>query len=117
MYNPRRRPRADHVSLRPGTNARLDEIEACFLRAFLPLLNDWNQRRRTKARLYADVLRDCDGVRIVPQRCGSVYHLFVIRVQQRDQLQQFLSRAGIGTGVHYPVPLHRHPAFWLRQNA
>jgi dTDP-4-amino-4,6-dideoxygalactose transaminase len=101
----------DHVSLRPGTNARLDEIQACFLRAFLPSLNDWNQRRRTKARLYADVLRDCDGVRIVPQRCGSVYHLFVIRVQQRDQLQQFLSRAGIGTGVHYPVPLHCHPAF------
>jgi dTDP-3-amino-3,4,6-trideoxy-alpha-D-glucose transaminase len=101
----------NHVSLVAGTNARLDEIQACFLRAALPSLADWNERRRSKARLYTDLLEDCEGVRIVPQQAGSVYHLFVIRVEQRHKLRAFLSRAGVGTGVHYPVPLHLHPAF------
>jgi dTDP-4-amino-4,6-dideoxygalactose transaminase len=94
-----------------GTNARLDEIQACFLRAALPSLADWNERRRSKARLYTDLLEDCEGVRIVPQQAGSVYHLFVIRVEQCQKVRAFLSRAGVGTGVHYPVPLHLHPAF------
>lgn len=99
------------ICLRQGNNARLDDIQACFLRAFLPSLRTWNMNRRRQARLYQEVLRDCDGVRIVPQRPGSVYHLFVIRSKQRDRLRAFLSNAGIGTAVHYPAPLHKHPAF------
>ncbi|MEJ7605004.1 MAG: DegT/DnrJ/EryC1/StrS family aminotransferase [Bryobacteraceae bacterium] len=100
-----------HISLIAGTNARLDEIQACFLRAFLPSLDGWNKRRRELARLYEQGLRDCTAVRIVPQRRGSVYHLFVIRVEDRERLRSCLSGAGIGTAIHYPVPLNRHPAF------
>ncbi len=101
----------NHVSRIRGVNSRLDEIQACFLRAFLPKLQDWNDRRRRIAALYTEALRDCPGVRIVKQRAGSVYHLFVIRARHRERLRRHLAECGIGTAVHYPVPLHLQPAF------
>jgi dTDP-3-amino-3,4,6-trideoxy-alpha-D-glucose transaminase len=101
-----------HVSMVPrSSNARLDNIQACFLQAWLPCLSQWNARRRKYAELYEQVLTDCEGVRLVSQRPGSVFHLFVIRAKRRNQLRAYLSDAGIETGIHYPVPLHRHPAF------
>ncbi len=103
--------RANHVSRIAGVNSRLDEIQASFLREFLPQLRDWTEERRQLALLYEEHLADCPGIRIVRQRPGSVYHLFVIRTRQRQRLQRYLASCGIGTAVHYPVPLHLQPAF------
>jgi dTDP-3-amino-3,4,6-trideoxy-alpha-D-glucose transaminase len=102
---------ARHVSSIAGVNSRLAEIQACFLRCFLKKLPAWNAQRRRLASLYEQALEGCRGLRIVRQQPGSVYHLFVIRVLRRRQLRDYLAQYGIGTGVHYPVPLHLHPAF------
>ncbi|MGH9628295.1 MAG: DegT/DnrJ/EryC1/StrS family aminotransferase, partial [Bryobacteraceae bacterium] len=99
------------VSSLPGINSRLDEMQACYLRAFLPRLDGWNAQRSHTASLYDDQLRDCPGVRLVKRWPCSVHHLYVLRVRRRDSLREFLASKGIGTGVHYPVPLHLHPAF------
>lgn len=103
--------RAGHVSHIAAVNSRLDEIHAAFLRAFLPRLTDWTARRSKLARLYEEHLAGCPGVRVIHQRPGSVYHLFVIRTPHRRRLQEYLARFGIGTGIHYSVPLHLQPAF------
>jgi dTDP-4-amino-4,6-dideoxygalactose transaminase len=103
--------RANHVSHVAGMNSRLDEMQAAFLRAFLPRLPRWTEQRRRLARLYEEQLADCPGIQIVRQRPGSVYHLFVIRARNRERLRSYLEQHGIGTAVHYPVPLHQHPAF------
>lgn len=99
-----------HVSRLPGINARLDEMQACYLRAFLQRFEEWNRRRARLAALYDEALRDCPGVRLL-DRTGSVHHLYVIRVRGREKLRRWLASHGIGTGVHYPVPLHLQPAF------
>jgi dTDP-3-amino-3,4,6-trideoxy-alpha-D-glucose transaminase len=101
----------NHVSLAPGVNSRLDEMQACYLSAFLPHLADWNARRAQIAALYDEALAGCDGVRIVRQGPDSVHHLYVIRVKRREKLRAFLAANGVGSGVHYPVPLHLHPTF------
>ncbi len=99
-----------HVSRLAGVNSRLDEMQACFLRAFLPHLEEWNARRARLAALYDEGLKDCRGVRLL-DRQGSVHHLYVIRAARRDRLRAHLSGHGIATAVHYPVPLHLQPAF------
>lgn len=103
--------RANHVSQIAGVNSRLDEMQACFLRAFVPRLADWTERRRKLARLYEEQLSNCQDIQVVRHRSGSVYHLFVIRSRHRERLRKHLARCGIGTAVHYPVPLHLQPAF------
>jgi dTDP-4-amino-4,6-dideoxygalactose transaminase len=60
---------------------------------------------------YDEGLRECEGVRRVKTGPGSVNHLYVIRAKKRDKLRKHLSAKGIGSGVHYPRPLHLHPAF------
>lgn len=102
---------AGHVSRLAGINSRLDEMQACFLRAFLPRLEEWNLQRARIAALYDEALRDCPGVRPVKRSTSSVHHLYVIRASRRNKLREHLARQGIGTGIHYPVPLHLHPAF------
>jgi len=99
-----------HVSRLAGLNSRLDETQACFLRAFLPHLKEWNAWRARLAALYDAALRDCPGVRLL-DRCDSVHHLYVVRVRQRERLRRYLAEHGIATAVHYPVPLHLQPAF------
>lgn len=99
-----------HISRVAGVNSRLDEIQACFLRAFLPHMHAWNRQRARLAAVYDEALRDCPGVRLLDRR-GSVHHLYVIRAQRRDQLRRYLAERGIGTAIHYPVPLHLQPAF------
>ncbi|MCS7316076.1 MAG: DegT/DnrJ/EryC1/StrS family aminotransferase [Bryobacteraceae bacterium] len=99
-----------HVSRLPGINSRLDEMQACYLRAFLRHLATWNWRRARLAALYDEALRDCPGVRLL-DRTGSVHHLYVIRVRRRERLRRWLASQGIGTAIHYPVPLHLQPAF------
>lgn len=99
-----------HVSRLAGINSRLDEMQACYLRAFLAHLEEWNRRRARLAALYDEALRDCPGVRLL-DRTGSVHHLYVIRARGRERLRRHLAEHGIATAVHYPVPLHLQPAF------
>jgi dTDP-4-amino-4,6-dideoxygalactose transaminase len=95
-----------------GSNARLDALQAAVLRIKLPHLNRWNEARRVAARRYAERLADLDVV--TPQEgdgCRHVYHVYAIRVSGRDQIRRCLETRGIGTGVHYPIPLHLQAAY------
>lgn len=96
-----------------GTNMRASELEAVFLSLKLPQLEKQNARRVKAAQWYEKGLKNVGQVSIFPTVTdGShVYHLYLIRVSHREQLQQFLSNHGIDTGIHYPVPLHLQPAF------
>ncbi|MHB9073486.1 MAG: DegT/DnrJ/EryC1/StrS family aminotransferase [Desulfobaccales bacterium] len=91
-----------------GYNSRLDAIQAGFLRVKLPHLDDWNEKRRRIAAVYDQSFAEVDKVRPVKIAPGNIscYHLYVIRVQDRDALQVKLKEAGIMTGLHYPLPLH-----------
>jgi dTDP-3-amino-3,4,6-trideoxy-alpha-D-glucose transaminase len=102
--------RSQAISELPALNSRLDEIQAALLRAKLPHLAEWNERRRQLAAFYAREIGPPVGG--IPAEPGShVYHLYVVRVERRAELQQFLAGAGIGTMVHYPRPLHWQAAF------
>lgn len=103
--------RHDQVARERAVNSRLDEMQACYLRAFLPKLDRWNADRARLAALYDEALAGCAGVRPVGRKAGSVCHLYVVRAKRRDRLRKFLGDRGIATGAHYPVPLHRQPAF------
>jgi dTDP-4-amino-4,6-dideoxygalactose transaminase len=94
-----------------GINARLDELQCCYLNAFLPRLKAWNEARRELARLYDEALSGVAGIRLLRRGPESVCHLYVVRAAKRDRLRAYLAARGIGTGIHYPVPLHLHPAF------
>ena len=101
----------DQVARVRALNSRLDEMQACYLRAFLPKLGDWNADRVRLAGLYDEALAGCPGVRLVGRRSGSVCHLYVVRAARRNGLRQYLAQHGIATGVHFAVPLHLQPAF------
>ena len=98
-----------------GFNSRLDELQAAVLRVKLRHLDARNQRRRAIAAFYRERFAGLD-LRVPQERPGEVhvYHQYVIRTPQRGQLQAHLHAAGIETGIHYPVPLHRQPA-WLQR--
>jgi dTDP-4-amino-4,6-dideoxygalactose transaminase len=103
--------RGDQLSRVKAVHSRLDEIQACYLRAFLPRLDEWNARRAKLAALYDAALAGCEDVQPVRRSDESVNHLYVVRASRRDELRPYLLALGITTGVHYPVPLHLHPAF------
>jgi dTDP-4-amino-4,6-dideoxygalactose transaminase len=90
-----------------GMNARLDELQAVVLRAKLPHLEEWNAQRRSHARQYHKLLQGTPAITPVewPEN-RHVCHLYVVQVPQRDELQAWLKGQGIGTGIHYPVPVH-----------
>jgi dTDP-4-amino-4,6-dideoxygalactose transaminase len=96
-----------------GYNGRLDAIQAGILEVKLRHLTAWNERRRKLARHYLDLLDSVEGVvlPVEPSWSKSVYHLFVIRVDDRGKLQQELNEAMIGAAIHYPVPLHLQKAY------
>jgi dTDP-4-amino-4,6-dideoxygalactose transaminase len=96
-----------------GYTGRLDAMQAAVLRLKLRRLADWNRARRENAKLYDRLLSDVPGVAVVREApsAQSVYHLYVILVDDRDGLQQHLSQKGIGTGLHYPLPLHLQKAY------
>lgn len=96
-----------------GTNSRLDEIQAAILGVKLRRLEEWNRLRRKNASVYDGLLQDVDEVvRPLEAECAKhVYHLYVIRTDRRDELQEWLTSKGIGTGLHYPVPLHLQEAY------
>ena len=94
----------------PGINSRLDDLQAAVLRARLPRLRGWTDRRRALAARYRDRLAG-RGVDVPPQfDAGHVYHLFVVRHRARTHLQAHLAARGIETLIHYPVPIPRQPA-------
>src|SRR5215469_5112650 len=103
--------RNDQLSRIRAVHSRLDEMQACYLRAFLPRLAQWNAERARIAATYDSLFAECDGVRPLARRPGSVCHLYVIRARRRDRLREFLREHGIATGIHYPVPLPMQPAF------
>jgi len=95
-----------------GVNSRLDGLQAAVLRVKLRHLDGWNEARRQHAREYLRLLAD-GGVELpaVHPDAEPVWHLFVVRVSERDQLFKQLNDGGIAAGIHYPVPLHRQPAY------
>ncbi|MFZ0962475.1 MAG: DegT/DnrJ/EryC1/StrS family aminotransferase [Terriglobia bacterium] len=97
-----------------GYNGRLDSIQAGILGIKLRHLAAWNERRRDCAFRYQQLLgADPEGVKLPfdPPWSKAVFHLYVVQVQNRDQLQKKLGEAGIGTGIHYPIPLHLQKAY------
>ena len=95
-----------------GFGERLDGLQAAILQAKLPHLEDWTEARRSHARLYNELLADCDVQ--TPFESPDVrhaYHLYVIRTSRRAAMLEHLQSKGIGAGIHYPIPLHRQPAY------
>ncbi len=96
-----------------GLNSRLDSLQAVVLSAKLRHLSAWNAARRAAATRYDEMLSDCDTV-IRPRTLDGnehVWHLYTVRVPHRDRVLKELHSAGIGVGIHYPVPIHLTPAF------
>jgi dTDP-4-amino-4,6-dideoxygalactose transaminase len=97
-----------------GYNGRLDAIQAGVLRVKLRRLAAWNEQRRQAARHYDEVFaggEGCVDAPYVPEWSRPVYHLYVVRVSNRAAVQKHMTAAGIGTGLHYPVPLHLSTAY------
>jgi dTDP-4-amino-4,6-dideoxygalactose transaminase len=96
-----------------GFNARMDGLQGAVLSAKLPHLNDWNERRRVIATRYCAELAglDCMTHPVEAPHVHHVYHLYVVRVPDRDALAASLQAAGVETAVHYPHPVHLTPAF------
>jgi dTDP-4-amino-4,6-dideoxygalactose transaminase len=96
-----------------GYNSRLDEMQAALLRVKLKKLDEWNARRAAVAENYLRNMAGVDGLQLpsVPSWAEPVWHLFVVRHQRRDRLQEQLTAVGIGTMIHYPVPPHLSGAY------
>ncbi len=110
---------SSHGSLRKyehdvvGFNSRLDAVQAVVLRAKLARLQEWNRQRRAAAERYRLLLADMPSVELPREAPGNVdaWHLYVVRVPDRDAVLAALHAAGIQAGVHYPVPVHRSGAY------
>lgn len=104
--------RVKYVNEVKGFNSRLDPIQAGVLRVKLLALDEWNDRRKVIARKYLEGLA---GSRVVlpkvPEWADPVWHLFVIRHQERDGLMKRLTESGVGTMIHYPIPPHLQEAY------
>ena len=98
-------------SLTLGFNSRLDEIQAALLGVKLRHVDAWNRRRSELAARYDAGLRDAPGLTAPPLEPGHVWHLYVVRVKEREKVRESLAAADVPTGIHYPVPLHRQPTF------
>jgi len=101
-----------YISEVPGTNSRLDELQAAILRVRLKSLDAENERRREIAAIYSERLRQLPLV--LPTAGGNVrhvYHQYVVQTESRDALREFLNSSGIKTLIHYPTPVHWQPAY------
>ncbi len=97
-----------------GYNGRLDSIQAGWLSVKLRHLAKWNESRRAHAHRYTELLREAKNAVVVPVEAEwtkGVFHLYVVRVPDREAFQAALAEAGIGTGIHYPIPLHLQKAY------
>lgn len=96
-----------------GTNSRLDELQAAFLRVKLRYLDKWNECRRKVAKKYLEGIKN-DAIILPIDLTGDydhVYHVFVIRCEKRDELEAYLKDNGISTVKHYPIPMHMQKAY------
>jgi dTDP-4-amino-4,6-dideoxygalactose transaminase len=97
-----------------GYNGRLDSIQAGLLHVKLNHLAKWNAQRRERAAEYNRLLKSADGAVVCPYeglRSRAIYHLYVVRTADREGLMEHLKTAGIGSGIHYPIPLHLQKAY------
>lgn len=97
-----------------GYNGRLDAVQAAILRVKLRCLTVWNERRRERASRYQELLSPASETITLPYEppwSKAVFHLYVVRIQNREELQKYLGANGIGTGIHYPIPLHMQNAY------
>lgn len=100
-----------HVEL--GINSRLDSIQAAVINVKLKYIDQWNEKRRSHAARYSELLKDLKNV-VFPYTApfnSHVFHQFTLQVQDRSGLQKFLGEKGIASGIHYPIPLHQQPVF------
>lgn len=106
-----RKGKYEHLML--GSNSRLDTLQAAILRVKLQRLDEWNERRRTIASMYRELLSHVPDLLLPVQDSSSeaVYHLFVIGSTKREYLRRSLGATDIATGIHYPIPLHLQPAY------
>jgi dTDP-4-amino-4,6-dideoxygalactose transaminase len=94
-----------------GYGKRMDTIQAAILRAKLKHLDEWTEARRQKAATYTRLLAGVVEPPYQPEWAKSVYHQYVIQVPERDRVFQQMKEAGVGVGIHYPIPLHLQPAY------
>jgi dTDP-4-amino-4,6-dideoxygalactose transaminase len=96
-----------------GVSSRLDTLQAAILRVKLRHIDEWNEARRKVATWYDELLSGHNAIvrPVTDPRATSVFHLYVVQVDDRDRVRGVLNAAGIGAGVHYPVPVHEQPAF------
>jgi dTDP-4-amino-4,6-dideoxygalactose transaminase len=102
-----------------GWNERMDGIQGAVLGVKLPYLDKWNNARRSHAETYLAKLPAKAIPMAIQDGSKSVYHLFVIRIADRERVQKELGERGIATGIHYPVPIHLQPAYagrWKKGN-
>jgi dTDP-4-amino-4,6-dideoxygalactose transaminase len=96
-----------------GHNYRLEALQAAILNVKLQYLEGWTRQRRNHAVRYRELLHGCPNILLPKEHslATSVYHLYIVQAEHRERLQEHLTAAGIGTGLHYPVPLHLQPCF------
>jgi dTDP-4-amino-4,6-dideoxygalactose transaminase len=94
-----------------GYNHRLDTIQAALLRIKLNHCDEWNNARRRRAELYHRLLSDIVLTPVPAGYSEAVWHLYVIETDERDALQKHLTEQGVGTAIHYPIPIHLQPAY------
>ena len=102
-----------YYHLYKGLNLRMENFQGVVLLSKLSHLDEWNEKRRNNAKLYYKFLEEIEGI-IVPYEGGyakHVYHLYVIRTSQRDNLRKYLADNGVKTGIHYPIPIHLQRAY------
>jgi dTDP-4-amino-4,6-dideoxygalactose transaminase len=101
-----------NFSIEQGVNSRLDEVQAAILRVKLPYLDAGNERRREIACNYSEDFRGSRiEVPLVRDSNEHVFHLYVVQVDDRDAVRDRLAAAGVQTAIHYPLPIHRQPAY------
>lgn len=95
-----------------GNNSRLDEMQAAFLSAKLPLLDKMNEERRRIAKMYSGGINNPKVITpVVREECVPVWHIYGVRCNERDALEKHLNDRGIGTNKHYPIPMHMQECY------
>jgi dTDP-4-amino-4,6-dideoxygalactose transaminase len=96
-----------------GYNGRLDALQAAILNVKMKYLDEWTRQRQRAAEEYASLFQHADEIEapVEPTWSRGVYHLYVVRAPKREELQKHLTEKNIGTGLHYPIPLHLQPAY------
>lgn len=93
-----------------GYNSRLDSMQAAILLVKLKWLDEWNMKRRQNAKVYAAKLNDLVDIPVEQPHEFCVFHTYVVQAEKRSELQDYLQNNGIGTRIHYPIPIHLQPA-------